>query len=204
MVRRSPVGESVNIEAVHQQNPDAGYPSIIIDPASLNRGRRHRTEHNYNETVKDSDPGPEPVIQTMEQIFKVYFTARDTTFLTEAASKQWLAEAGEQLDECSSCAAEEELPPPSGTALIKSRELLQQFSVCIASQPDIYPMDKSGIAIDFRTPDGRSGVLFVVDQDGSGAMFFRTDGMRGRTRVEDATQLIKEGAIAKLRRVGIW
>ena len=108
------------------------------------------------------------------------------------------------LDECSICAAEEELPPPSGTAIARSRELLQRFSsACIASQPDIYPMDGGSVAIDFRTPDCRSGVLFVVDQDGSGVMFYRADGMRGRERVYDAVQFIEEGAIARLRRMGI-
>ena len=121
-----------------------------------------------------------------------------TTSPTEEASRQRLADAIAQLEECSICAAEGELPPRSGTAIAGSRKLLQTFSACIASRRDIHPMDLGSIAIDFRTPNGRSGVLFVVDQDGSSAMFCRTSGMRDRQRVDDAAQLIEEGAIAGL------
>ncbi len=206
MVRRTPVGESINIEAGQQQVPQAGDSPIGAGPRSHKWRRWSVPGHNYNDPsglqtparILTTDPRPESAIQAA--------AVPHTTFPTETASRQWLAEAEEQLDECSGCAAEEELPLPSGTALTKSRELLQQFSASITSQPDIYPMDEGSVAIDFRTPDGRSGVLFVVDQDGSGVMFHCAEGMRGvrgRIRVDDASQLIDEGAIAKLRRVGI-
>ena len=204
-VRRPPVGEPVNIEAVQQQVPHAGYSLIGTGPGSPNWEERHGKDHNYNDPesgfqalarILAADPRPESAIQAVA-------AALDATFLTEAVSRQWLAETEKQLDDCSSCAAEEELPPPSTIAIARTRELLQQFSTSITSQPDIYPMDESNIAIDFRTPDGGSSVLFVVDQDGSGVMFYRTEGVRGRIRVDDASQLIGEGAIAKLRRVGI-
>ena len=180
-VRRPPVGEPVNIEAVQQQVPQAGDSSIGTGPGSPNWEEQHGKDHNYND--------PESAVVA--------------TFPTEAVSRQWFAEAEEQLGVCSNCAEEEELPPPSGIAIARSRKLLRKFSEYITSQPDIYPMDEACVAIDFRTPDGRSGVLFVVDQDGSGVMFHCTEGVRGRTRVDDASQLMDEGAVAKLRRVGI-
>ena len=121
----------------------------------------------------------------------------------DEASRLWLADVTVQLDECSVCAAEEGPHPPSETAIARSRDLLQAFSACIASQPDIYPMDLGSVAIDFRTPGGRNGVLFVVDQDGSGVMFYRTSRMRGRKRVDDANQFIEEGVIAELKRMEI-
>ncbi len=123
--------------------------------------------------------------------------------LHDKEALRWLAEAEMLLDECFICAEEDELLPPSSTAIASSRELLRKFSVCITSQPDIYPMDEAGVAIDFRTSVGKSGVLFVVDQDGSGTMFHCTEGVRGRVRVKDATRLIDEGAIANLERAGI-
>ena len=69
---------------------------------------------------------------------------------------------------------------PVRAVTAKTRKLLQQFPTCITSHPDIYPMDDCNVAIDFRT-----------------------DGMRGRTRVDDALQMIWEGAASKLRRVRI-
>ena len=203
-VHRPPVNAAVNIEANQQQVPYPGRLPIGASPGSLDRGQWARTGHNYNKTVKQSGPGPTLVNQLGGPgVAAIQHAAPDTTLPTEETSRQWLAEAEEQLDECSGCAVEEKLLPPSGTALTKSRELLQQFSASITSQPDIYPMDEGSVAIDFRTPDGRSGVLFVVDQDGSGAMFYCKKDVRSRTRVDDASQLISEGAITTLRRAGI-
>ena len=160
--------------------------------------------HNYNKTVKESGPGPTLVNQLGgERVAAIQNAAPDTTCQTEDAPSQWLADAAAQLDECSICAAEEKLPAPSGTTIAKSQELLLRLSASITSQPDIYPMDEGSVAIDFRAHDGRSGVLFVVDHDGSGVMFYRTVGVRGRVRVDDATQLIDDGAIATLGRMGI-
>lgn len=204
---RPPVAAPVNIEADLQQVPHAVVSPIGAGSGSLGKEQWVGTDRNYNETVKEFRPGQEPEIQPFRpgadrNIF-IVCGVLDPTFTTEEVGGRWLAEAEEQLEECTSCAEEEDLPPPSETALTKSRALLQQLSANIKSQPDIYPMDGGSVAIDFRTSDGRSGVLFVIDQDGSGAMFHRAEGVRGRTRVDDALQLMGEDAIAKLRRVGV-
>lgn len=187
--RRSVVGEAGN-----QRHPRARYPTN--DSGQLDRLRQFRKDQNYNEDVYNIDIPLEPVSQPSS-------FALDLTLKAAATSNHWLAEARAQLRECTVCAEEDELPLPSQIALTTSLALLQQFSGNFTSQPDIYPMDEGGIAIDFRTPDGRSGVLFVIDQDGAGAMFYCTAGMRGRLRVDDASQLSREGAVATLKRVGI-
>ena len=64
-------------------------------------------------------------------------------------------------------------------------------------------MDEAGVAIDFRTSDGRNGLLFVVARDGSGAMFYCTEGARGRMRAGDASQLFGVDTVAIFGRVGI-
>ena len=204
---RPPVAAPVNIEADLQLVPHAVLSPIGPGSGSLDKERWGGTDRNYNETVKKFEPVPELVSQPLRlgadrDIFLLHGVL-GPTFTTEVAFGQWLAEAEEQLNACTSCAEEEDLLPPSETALAKSRALLQQLSANIKSQPDIYPMDEASVAIDFRTSDGRSGVLFVIDRDGSGVMFHSREGVRGRTRVDDALQLIGEDAIAKLRLVGV-
>lgn len=186
----------------HQRLPNVRDPLTGVDPLqtgadSSNQHRQYWRDRNYSEAVRKSDAQRDSAVQPAIAVLDSVSRER------EAASRQWLAEAMGQLDECSICAEEDELPLPSEDALKASRALLQRFAVHVTSQPDIYPMDESGIAIDFRTQDGGSGVLFIVDQDGSGAMFHCAAGMRGRLRVDDATQLPKAGAIQIFERVGI-
>lgn len=115
----------------------------------------------------------------------------------------WLQESLQELAECPSCALEEEMDEPSDLALIKAKELLEKVANYVIDRPEIYPMQQSSIAIDFRDPGSKSGVLFLIEQDGSGALFHRTDNSKGRLRVDDAADLLKEGGIRELRRVGI-
>ena len=115
----------------------------------------------------------------------------------------WLLESLQELAECPSYAHEEEMAEPSDLALAKAKELLEEVANYVIDRPDIYPMQQSSIAIDFRDPDSKSGVLFLIEQDGSGALFHRTSTSKGRLRVGDAADLLKEGGTRELRRVGI-
>ena len=115
----------------------------------------------------------------------------------------WLQESLEELAECPAYAREEEMDRPSDIALSKAKELLESVANYVIDRPEIYPMQQSSIAIDFRGPDSKSGVLFLIEQDGSGALFHRTCSSKGRLRVDDAADLVKEGGINELRRVGI-
>ncbi len=191
--RRGRAANAIIDDAAEQQGSNVVQFPTGASPNSPSSVKWAGLNHNYNETVKETRRGSElqlhPDNAGIGQI--------------HADSRRWLAEAEILLDECFICAEEDELPSPSSAAIARSRELLQEFSVCITSRPDIYPMDEAGVAIDFRSSDGKSGVLFVVDQDGSGIMFHCTEGVRGRVRVKDAKQLIDEGAIANLERVGI-
>ena len=115
----------------------------------------------------------------------------------------WLEESLNELEECSACAVDEGLEEPSELGLTKARELLETVSTRVTNPPDIYPMDEGSIAIDFRNPESRSGVLFLVEQNGSGVLFHRTKSSKGRLRVDDAVDLLREGGFLELERVGI-
>ena len=115
----------------------------------------------------------------------------------------WLQELLLELAECPSCAREDEMDEPSDLALSKAKELLEEVANYVSDRPEIYPMQQSSIAIDFRDADSKSGVLLLIEEDGSGALFHRTGNSKGRLRVDDAADLLKEGGIKELKRVGI-
>ena len=115
----------------------------------------------------------------------------------------WLQELLQELAECPSYAHEEEMDGPSDVALVKAKELLEKVANYVVDRPEIYPMQQRSIAIDFRDPGNKSGVLFLIEQDGSGVLFHRTGNSKGRLRVDDAADLLKEGGIRELKRVGI-
>lgn len=120
-----------------------------------------------------------------------------------ATPAAWLEESLNELNACSDYALDEGLEKPSELGLTKAKNLLETVSTCVTDRPDIYPMDEGSIAIDFRNPETRSGVLFLVEQDGSGALFHRTKNSKGRLRVDDAADLLQEGGFLELERVGI-
>ena len=120
-----------------------------------------------------------------------------------ATPAAWLEESLNELNACSDYALDEGLEKPSELGLTKAKKLLETVSTCVTDRPDIYPMDEGSIAIDFRNPETRSGVLFLVEQDGSGALFHRTKNSKGRLRVDDATDLLQGGGFLELKRVGI-
>ena len=108
-----------------------------------------------------------------------------------------------ELNACSAYALDEGLEQPSKLALMKAKKLLKTVSTCITDWPDIYPMDEGSIAIDFRNPESKNGVLFLVEKDGSGVLFHRTKSSKGRLRVDDATDLLQKGGFLELKRLGI-
>ena len=121
----------------------------------------------------------------------------------ETKQGTWLEDVLVELGGCGDLAAEEDLPEPSSSTLLKAEYLLKELSKCVTAQPDVYPMDEGSIAIDLRKPNTRSGVLFLIEQDGSGALFYRTQKSKGRVRVDDAGDLLREGGLFEIRRVGI-
>ena len=115
----------------------------------------------------------------------------------------WLEEAFNELAACPELAVDECMDKPSQLALEKTKVLLKTISKYVEDQPDIYPMDECSIAIDFRNPDLMSGILFLVEKDGSGAYFSRTRKSKARTRVADAADLLDEGGLKEFERLGI-
>ena len=115
----------------------------------------------------------------------------------------WLAELLNELTECPAYAREDDMAEPSDIALAKAKQLLEEISSFVVDRPEIYPMQERCVAIDFRGPESMSGVLFVIEQDGSGALYYRTENSRGRLRVDDAADLLDEGGAMELARIGI-
>ena len=120
-----------------------------------------------------------------------------------ATNASWLEESLIELAACPSDALDEGLEEPSQHALEKTMQFLREISSHITERPDIYPMDEGSIAIDFRNSETKAGVLFLVERNGSGALFHRTSNSKGRLRVDDAADLLPEGGLMELTRVGI-
>ena len=114
----------------------------------------------------------------------------------------WLSDSLKELTECPLCARDDDIPEPSELALVKAKQLLEEVSAYAIDRPDVYPMEEGSIAIDFRNPDSKSGVLFLIEQDGSGALFHRTNHSKGRLRVHDAADLLREGGTMELKTDG--
>ncbi len=115
----------------------------------------------------------------------------------------WLTDSLLELDECPTLAQEEELDLPSDLAIDKTASFLTEVSKYPVEQPDVYPMQESSIAIDFRNPHLPIGVLFLIEHDGSGVMFYGSQKSKGRTQVRDASDLLDEGGLHELQRAGI-
>ena len=122
---------------------------------------------------------------------------------TQRNKVDWLEEALNELATCPELAVDEGMDKPSQLALEKTKVLLKTISKYVEDQPDIYPMDECSIAIDFRNPGLMSGILFLVEKDGSGAYYSRTCKSKARTRVADAADLLDEGGLKEFERLGI-
>ena len=125
------------------------------------------------------------------------------TLATQRKKKDWLEEALNELTACPELAVDEGMDKPSQLALEKTKVLLKTISKYVEDQPDIYPMDECSIAIDFRTPDPMSGILFLIEKDGSGAYFSRTRDFKSRIHIADAADLLDEGGLKEFKRLGI-
>ena len=122
---------------------------------------------------------------------------------TQRKKIDWLEDALNELTACPELAVDEGMDKPSQLALEKTKVLLKTISKYVEEQPDIYPMDECSIAIDFRNPSIMSGILFLVEKDGSGAYFSCIRKSRARNRVDDAEDLLDEGGLKEFERLGI-
>jgi len=91
---------------------------------------------------------------------------------------------------------------PSAPGLEKAEAVLRGIAGLVKEQPDIYPMDRGGVVIDLRSPEAGSSVLMVIERDGSGALFYRTSGEKGRVRVDDAVDLLSETGLLEIGKAG--
>ncbi len=179
-----------------------GSSSRSSDDSNADRAVRGGYEHDYSADVRPLPGRQTALIHQQEWISVTMAVAMSTPKVSQALGT-WLQEALQQMAESREIAVDEGLSPPSDIVIRKTEALLHEMSGCIGSVPDVYPMHDSSLAIDFRTPDGRSGVLFIIDQDGSGALFYPTRGQDGWTSVEDATDLFKGRGADELKRAGI-
>ena len=117
----------------------------------------------------------------------------------------WLTDLLDELGRCPEYAKEEDIDILSEIALAKAKQFLEEVSCHVNDRPEIYPMEEEEccIAIDFRVSEKKSGILFVIEHDGSGKLFHRTENSSGILRVDDASDLLKEGGFLELDRVGI-
>ena len=124
-------------------------------------------------------------------------------FTKERNNTSWLEDAFNELAACPDLAVDEGMDKPSQLALMKAKGLLEIVSGHVEDQPDIYPIDEGSIAIDFRNLDVKCGVIFLIEKDGSGVYLSRTRKSKGRVRVDDAADLLSEGGLLEIKRVGI-
>ena len=115
----------------------------------------------------------------------------------------WLPDLLNHLAQCSDHAQEENIETPSEITLSKAKHFLEIISSCVKDRPEIYLMTERRIAVDFRVPASRCGALFVIEHDGSGVLYYRSERSRGRLRVDDSSDLLNEGGLIALKRVGI-
>ena len=124
-------------------------------------------------------------------------------YFSELVEKSWLNDTLNDLGTCPTEALDEGFIEPSELGLAKARKVLKHISMYILKQPEIYPMDEGGIAIDFRNRQLKSGLFILIEFDGSGALFYRTDKLRGRLRVDDATDLLAEVNLSMFEKMSI-
>ena len=143
---------------------------------------------------------PQATMVENEEVIQFEISEEITTRRKEV---DWLEDAFNELAACPEIAVDEGMDKPSQLALEKTKVLLETISKYVEDQPDIYPMDECSIAIDFRNPDLMSGILFLVEKDGSGAYYSRTRKSKARTRVANAADLLDEGGLKEFERLGI-
>ena len=115
----------------------------------------------------------------------------------------WSEAALADLADCREEALDEGIEVPSEKSIRKAKSLIEHISSFVEEQPDIYPMGEGSIAIDFRNPSAGSGIFFIIDSDGSGALFTRNNNHKGRIRETDAERLLDENLKSKFKRFSI-
>ncbi|MCY4151589.1 MAG: hypothetical protein OXE94_05065 [Aestuariivita sp.] len=97
------------------------------------------------------------------------------------------------------CTANEDLPPPTPIVPEKTKSRPREISERIEAEPNIYPKNNASLAIDSRTPNSTIGVLIVIEQYGSGTLFYPTRSSDGWTSYEDAANLYSKGGADELQ-----
>lgn len=108
----------------------------------------------------------------------------------EEVSASWLPEALEELDAAQEDAEEEGYESVTDLAVNNARKLLNDLARRVVHSPIVQSMPEGGIAIEFRNPEKRAGVLVVCEANGEGACFFEVEGRRSRTRCTDINDLL--------------
>ena len=126
-----------------------------------------------------------------------------TSFLISKNKNNWLESALVELAGCRQAAKDEDIDEPSDLSIEKAQILIKRFSQIVENHPDIYPMDEGSIAIDFRNPDIKSGILFLIERDGSGACFARNQKSKSRSHFTDAVDLLDESSKSEFSKHGI-
>ncbi len=108
----------------------------------------------------------------------------------EEVSASWLPEALEELDAAKKDAEEEGYESVTDLAVNNARKLLNDLARRVVHSPIVQSMPEGGIAIEFRNPEKRAGVVVVCEPDGEGACFYEVEGRRSRTRCTDINDLL--------------
>ena len=156
---------TVSILRSHRASPVSTLVSeTYVSPRAEQRWKRAKVVGNVGGNVFGPQLDPlEESISTNKA--KVLTLANFTTTPTPVKYEAWLDEALEELASCSDDAIEEDLERPSNLGLVKAKELITDLAMHLEFQPDVYPMDLGSIAIDIRHPNGKLGVLYVIERD---------------------------------------
>ena len=193
------------ISSVRRHSPSlagASYSKTYVRPSAEERGGRPKAVGSVGGNVFGSQLGSNEKSAIADRKNVLLFAGL-TTVPAQAGDASWLEGALEELATCPDDAIDDGFDRPSELGLIKAGALIKDLAMHIRLQPDIYPMDQGSIAIDIRHPSRKIGVLCLIERDGSGALFSRSRRSRGRIRVDDAAELLKEGGLSELRRLGI-
>ena len=184
------------------------YPGLSQSDAALKRELSHigvARRFEYEGGVRQrsvNQSGRRSWMSSGSQDQVVYFE-EFSALSRERGREAWLGSTLGELATCEDQSLEDGIEKPSALALQKAKELLEALAGHVEEQPSIYPMDERNIMIDFRNPDVRGGVLFLIEDGGGGVCFSRTQKSKGRVRVEDAADLLSEGGLLEISKVGI-
>ena len=194
---------AISLARIYSSSPIAASASMVYDVTGA-KGRWDPPEAagNVGGNVFGSQLGPTEKSASVQRGKVLPFVGL-ATGPTQVRYEPWLEEALEELATCPEDAIDDGFDEPSELGLIKAKSLLINLTIHVESKPDIYPMDQGSIAIDIRHSNGKVGILCIIERDGSGVLFSRSQKSKGRVRVDDAVDLLKEGGLSEMRRLGI-